>query len=85
MIACKKGYESVVWFLISHGADINKQNDLGYSPLIFGAIEGKVSEKNKIFDKQKSRQVVVYLLFFPLNSFKMVATIGYPNKNLEAN
>lgn len=40
MIACYKGDNIIVQLLVKHGADINKQNDKGMSPLMFAVLNG---------------------------------------------
>ena len=40
MIACYMGKDSIMQLLVKHGADINKQNDKGLSPLMFAVLNG---------------------------------------------
>lgn len=41
MVAAREGKMKAARALISHGADINRQNDFGITPLIFAAIQGQ--------------------------------------------
>jgi len=43
MNACIQGKESVVWFLLNNGANVNVQNEYGYSALMWACLYGRVS------------------------------------------
>ena len=60
MIACYKGDRSILQLLVKHGADINKQNDEGMSPLMFAVLEHQIMVKWFINDDNIYDSIIIH-------------------------
>ena len=70
-IACQNGHIEIVKYLVEHGADINKRNNDGWSPLLIVCFNGHIEIVKYLMEhgadiKDKDR-VVDYLLIYTIS------------------